>query len=108
MDYKIVEEEYGLERTVRELISEGWVPIGGVSISIAHVGFSSSVYAQAMIRIKSKPKAKKVKFDLCGECGERAMPTTYPNEGSSEPVCWECLARANWSEVKKLRKETKS
>ena len=42
---------------------------------------------------------------LCSECYTRDMPVTYPDEASAEPVCWKCLAGANWVEIIKLRKE---
>lgn len=66
MEYKFVSEERGsdLEETVNRLIEQGWVPCGGVSVSVCHrtrenkrKGYEESetewVYAQAMIRLRA-------------------------------------------------------
>lgn len=50
-DYKVVSEDYlpTLEKEVNKLISEGWEPIGGISVSILDEG---CWWNQAMIKEK--------------------------------------------------------
>lgn len=63
MEYKFISEESGmkLEEVVNELMTSGWMPCGGVSVSVLHrtwenerKGYEESatewVYAQAMTR----------------------------------------------------------
>lgn len=55
MEYKIVTAENyrNLEERVRESISDGWIPQGGVSVSMSFgTSVYSSRYVQAMVRTK--------------------------------------------------------
>lgn len=56
MDYRIIEasSERKLEKKVKELISDNWVPQGGVCIS--HSYPCSDYYAQAMIKVPPNDK----------------------------------------------------
>jgi hypothetical protein len=56
MEYKIVTAEHAidLEKKVRENISAGWIPQGGVSMILNSGGmmYSTKEYYQAMVRKK--------------------------------------------------------
>lgn len=48
-----VADQMGLEYAVRELIEQGWVPLGG--ISLAKNSYGIGVFAQAMTRESLEP-----------------------------------------------------
>lgn len=50
-DYRVVEVMYleGLIKSVNQLVSDGWRPIGGMAVSVSPKG---EIYYQAMIKDK--------------------------------------------------------
>jgi len=91
------EDAYDLAETVNELLADGWLPLGGVSIATARQGSEADdlwlIFAQVMMRDKlhTKASATEESTDVkrCARCDVEMeeCPVPCPGDHPEDQVC---------------------